>query len=343
MDTLCSDLIELLSAHFDVLPTVFLTNNHIELEDAEELVYERRIWPWLLYDIRKSYEYVFMCALKHRDDLGILECMNQSWKLLSPPVVDNIYIEAHGYNNRQVIKATRKYLYDCYYANEYAIYYTALAGHIELFNDMMNSVANDIELFMDGSNVRFAYKGGHSSIIETSFIQDALEFHYSSATLGAIAGNHLELMKELIVRYSTQKIKIMDLSYGPNTFDTFKYLLENNIVVIDDNKTINAQIFLRMITDNAPVKLFEWFLFDWLKEQINITELVKYCILLNNIHYIRRLIPSNYQSVNEQLQYLFEHYKLEKEDMEYRFSRTSVRIGCRGANRRFLYILRSKV
>ena len=344
MDTLCSDLIELLSAHFDVLPTVFLTNNHIELEDAEELVYERRIWPWLLYDIRKSYEYVFMCALKHRDDLGILECfgkLDELWEQLSGPVVDNIYIEAHKYNNKQVIETANKYLDDNIYAKEYAAYYAALGGHIELSDSLVNYLINNRMFFTIGYYIRFAYEGGHINIIETSYIQDALELHYQSAILGAIAGNHLELMKELIAHYDTEHFNVAVLSYGPNTYDTFKYLLENNIIVVDDNKTINNQVFRRMINDEAPTKLFEWFLFDWLKENIDMNELIKHCIIQNSIHYIKKLIPSEYQTFNEQVGYLFEHYKLDKQDLKDRLSRALDRIGCRGGDRRLLYILNS--
>lgn len=340
MDTICDDLFIIIANHFDVLPTVFLTSSPINLEDADESVYERQIWPWLLHDIRKSYEYIFMCALKDNDNLGVLKCINQSWRLLSGPVIDNIYIEAHRYNNKQVIEATKKYLYDSDYAHEYAMSQAALGGHLELFNDLNNSQTD--KLYVPAHRVKAAYEGGHSNIIETEYVQNGLEFHYSSAILGAIAGNHLELMKELITQYGSRCVNISIISFGPNTFHTFKYLLENNIVSISKNKEVNFQVFIRMITEKAPIKLFEWFLFDWMKEQVDITRLVKYCILLNNIHYIKRLIPSNYQTADEQLRYLFEHYKLEKDDMEYLFSRTSLRIGCRAGNRRFLNILRSK-
>lgn len=308
MDTLINDLLSTLVKHFDVLPIVFLTNIPIELEDAGKSIYDRQLWPWLLHDIEKSYGYVLINAMKNKDNLGILKRIDLS-KIIcrfDDGTIENIYIKAHRYNNPTIIKATKKFWSNGY--DEYCLYNAALGGHLELFNNLLNINNHDTNLLIDYAT-RFAYEGGHQSILETPYISNHLDVYHISAILGAIAGNHLDILKSLIDRYGVDNISCKVMSYGPNTFDTVKYLIENKIIEphIDDF----PHIAKRMVRDNAPVKLFKWFVFDyWQCDRIDTRDIVIYCIDHNSIHYIDNLIPSTYSKFEDKIKYLFEKYNL---------------------------------
>lgn len=308
MDTLINDLFLTLVKHFDVLPVVFLTDISIELEDAERSVYHRKLWPWLLYDIKRSYKYVLINAMKNKDNLGILKCLDLDDKIhrFDYETIENIYIKAHRYNNPKIIKTTKKFWSNGY--DECCLYNAALGGQLELFNNLLNINNHDASLVIDYAT-RFAYEGGHQCILETPYISNHLDVYHVSAILGAITGNHLDTLKSLIDRYGVDNITCKVMSYGPNTFDTVKYLIENKI--IEPNMDDFPHMSKRMVRDNAPVKLFKWFVFDyWQGDRIDMRDIVIYCINHNSIHYIDNLIPPTHSRFEDKIKYLFEKYNL---------------------------------
>lgn len=119
MNTLVSDLLLSIYKHFDVLPTVFLTNNPIELEDREESIFQQHNWPWILYelvehDVRSNIKWI----VKYDRELNILSYIEYN-KIL-------VNIEAHKYNFQELMNDDQTDLIKC---TKNAI----VGGHIELF------------------------------------------------------------------------------------------------------------------------------------------------------------------------------------------------------------------
>lgn len=312
MDTLPQDLHTVLAKHFDVLPTVFLTNNPIELKDPDESVYIQQNWPWILYDLKDIDGYIFIEALKHNDNLGILKYLDELSSKYDSRVIDLMYIYAHKYGRRDIIEKFKSVLEDESECVHYGVYYAAWGGHVELFEeriaDMYNiGVGCDFFDRVCGS----AYMGGHKQILENNDIRSWLNGSMVKVIAGAITGNHLELLKELIeLNSGLAGLDEDQIDVGPETYDTLRYLLENNILKIDKSF---GPLMRRMIVHKGSVELFEWFAFEYMGAkhfEVYQDDIVRLCINVNKLHYIRRLIPSWCITLEQQIEYLLNEYKL---------------------------------
>lgn len=312
MDTLPQDLHTIISNHFDVLPTVFLTDNPIELEDADESVYCQENWPWILYDLKDIDGYIFIEALKHNDNLGILKYLDELISKCDSRVIDLIYIYAHKYGRRDIIEKLTNMIEDEIECIHYGVYYATWGGHVELLEDRIAEIRNiDVRNEFFDRVCQYAYTGGHKQILENNNIRTWLNWSMQDAIIGAIAGNQLELLKELIeLNNGIAGLDEDQIDVGPETYDTLRYLLENNILKI--NKLFGL-LMRKMIVNKSPVELFEWFAFEYMDVkhfEVYQDDIVILCINVNRLQYIRRLIPTWCSTLEQQIGYLINEYKL---------------------------------
>lgn len=129
MNTLSGDLSNLLSKHFDVLPTVFLTDRQLELEDNDNASVYQENWPWILYILKSPisrYSDNIVEWIVKNDYVDILNFVQ-----LDGVGVSNLYLFAHKYYRLDLIN---KYVdqIDTHTRNYHAKLYAAAGGHSEL-------------------------------------------------------------------------------------------------------------------------------------------------------------------------------------------------------------------
>lgn len=270
MDTLLNDLLNLLSNHFDVLPTVFLTNKQLELEDAgaynavdglpawyNRSVYEQENWPWILTNLKFGFVPTEACAQdgdKHR----IFEFIDEIASPKDPlPYINSIYQYAHLYNQKKLIKrySGRK---SGEYIQTMSIYYAVLGGHLDLLSKHLNNISRDT-FFVD-----VAFKNGNPDIINLLNLgSHDVESWISDALVGAIEGNQLDLLKDLMEKYhnfiNSDLIGdiMLILGSGPKTYDTLVWLYESKHFTITSKYSL-VNLLEDIVASDCQLRLFQW-------------------------------------------------------------------------------------
>lgn len=228
MDTLPNDLIIVLSKHLNASEIVLSTSKTLEVEDAEESTYDREYWPWILYDLEYHIDhYIIRGICKDNDKHNLLNYM----KITSVfTLFENI-----GYYNSQKILSYCITHYDLGdFSKTLMINAAIVGGHFKL-HEIIKSITDPwyFEHMCTRHLSRHVFENGNSEFIKLFNIQID-----RNAFLGAVRGNHLDLVKQITTLYK-YKIKTKDLNiifneYRDN-FDTIKYLIDIGRITIHSN------------------------------------------------------------------------------------------------------------
>lgn len=229
MNTLCNDLIDVLSKHLDASEIVLSISKTLEIEDAEESTYNRECWPWILYDLKHRIDQYIAIGICRDDD---------KYKLLNYIEISRYtLINNVGYYNKQKVLnyCLERYQSDidkCYIINA-----AIIGGHFELYERLKSSTDSWHFIVVCGYHLPInVFENGNSEFIKRFDIQIDRK-----AFLGAVRGNHLDLVKQ-ITRLYKYKIKTKDLNLIFNkdrdNFDVVKYLVDIGRINIRSNMVL---------------------------------------------------------------------------------------------------------
>lgn len=256
MDTLPADLLIAISKHFDVLSTVFLTDQSLELEDVCVDVYERENWPWILENLKNNGYLLTLVdsVAKDGDKHGIFEFYEDDYSYY----MEMLCIAAYKYNNQRLINKLANQI-DAHdeHTKVQILVNIILGGHVELFrNQYQNKRYADV--------VTAAFESGNEDIIKIiglDIYNNPASGWISYAIMGAIQGNQLDLIKKLIKDYNLQSPLLPEFLFQhpfitSKTYEVLVYLFEFKLLHIANQFVFDK--FLVQISKTCQNKLFKW-------------------------------------------------------------------------------------
>ena len=292
MDTLWNDLLSLLFKHFDVSPTVFLTNKQLELEDVSESmygllvsdhksVYEQENWPWILTNLKFLFIPTKACA-RDGDKHRIFEFINEIVDLPGPRGLHINYLLTYAYlYNQKGIITKYPQQYNSSFSINLAISYAVEGGHFDLFLDHVGD--ND---FVRDYLTTSAFLNGKQEVIDTLKLdQDDCQDWILNALIGTTTSNNLNLLQSIVNKYRefilehnlfNELIFIFE-PFGPETYETVVWIFENNFVSIDEPSVL-LKLLNNMAVFNCQPRLIKWII-----EYFNysIDEVGKHSLIVN--------------------------------------------------------------
>ena len=251
MDTLFRDLQTLLENHFSVLPIIFLTNKDLTLEDSTDEIYQQQNWPWILYDLESDLDQIVMIKhlVKYHDTLHVLDHTTKFNKYNR-----DIYLEAFKYNNQKIIQTySTKFEHKPYDLSE-AIYNAGEGGHGELILSLIPDVDDRHDMLRIVSGI---YQLSDTQMINNIARNQNISLNYLDILQGLILSDKLHAMMDVINLMIGQNLQLPDLTasdFSHKTFDTIKYLLDNQLFRITQTNFIDLVI---RVIGQGSLRLFE--------------------------------------------------------------------------------------
>lgn len=277
MDTLFNDLLTLLEGFYEVLPTVFLTDKQIELEDAEESVYERRIWPWILYDLKRNNNYIIKELVKD-NRLDILSRVNFT------DHYKNLIIEkAFQYGCLSIIE-----YYNGLNSSKLRLAQMAIRGsRVDLFDQLDIFDLGDSGFLCD--LYLAAYNSGCIKIINRldELFPNDHRVELDIPVVGAMRGGHIQLLK-ILMSTNLERFEFGLHDFKFRHFETSKFMIEHGLKIYTHELHC---VLYAIIRDSKSRELLAWFLskYSSLIDESYYHSAVKECLLQGKTGFIREL------------------------------------------------------
>lgn len=276
MDTLFGDLLCLFEGFYEVLPTVFLTNNPIELEDAEPSVYQRKIWPWILYDLKKHKKYILVELVKDNrlDVLSRLKFTDRDKNL--------ILKKAFIYGSQSIISFYGKSSYN----NIRSVKMLIRGCRIDLLDKIDIGKLIDQEQKNIDKLYIAAYQSGCIEIIDRLDKLFNSQVDNTVRIIGAMKGGHIRLLRSLMV--NQERFEFGELKLEFKHFETSKFMIEYGLKIYIHEI---HEILFEIIKDSKSLELLSWFLSKYagIIDDAHYHSAVRVCLLLGKTYFIRRL------------------------------------------------------
>lgn len=262
MDTLPTDLLTVISKHYDALQTVFLTDQPLDLVDV---CGEEENWPWILENL-KNGGYLMMVAdsiAKDGDKHGLFE-FYMADDLYCKEIV---YVTAYKYNNQLLINRLTGRV-SLHIHNKIGILTNiTLGGHVELFRERYQ---NKLSLEL----VSAAFQSGNEDIIGMvgpSEYDGLIGNWIDYAIMGAIKGNQLNLVKRLVKDHNLPSPILDEYALQlsiitSKTYEVLVYLFESKLLEITE-PFILAKLLI-VISTTCQNRLFKWII-EYFKDMLD--------------------------------------------------------------------------
>lgn len=301
MDTLPNDLLNLLSKHFDVLPIVFLTNKHIELEDDNALLYGKENWPWILYKLKSEiYDWSnLMDWIVKNNYITILNHIQ-----LDRQGTSAIYLLAHIYSRQDLINQYKDKINNMYTHNQ-AKLYAAAGGQSELLFELLK----DTDAIDMTSVYSTLFYNGHLSIINDPRMKSFESFSPYRAICQAAEGEQLEILVDLLSKYEYRLPKGFwtDVEIDSKSFRTIIYIIEHGYSFFSDIATDIPRFVDRLILNNGSLELLSWLVDRYGFVKIN-SDIVNASFDNGCLEYLKILLKDKNMSDSDVLKYIFENF-----------------------------------
>lgn len=291
MNTLPDDLLTLLSQHYNVVATIFLTSKQLEVEDRSSSIVYQQNWPWILHDLHTTNRNHILKAISKRNQLvAILDFIT-----LSLDETDYIIEKSHQYGNLKIIKKYRfryskKLKYKCIIAS-------AVGGQAKLFFSMVDF--SDLEGLISQYQtyifniIEAVYKGGSNEIITNKDFIDVVD-RTKALNLKCLfklaEGGHQKQFKDTMKKLSITSFDFSDILEKNivcfKHFEISKYIINRMTISIIDFK----QLFIKVVRESKSTELLKWLLINFgstIRKKKIYSLVVQECIINNRIDFLK--------------------------------------------------------
>lgn len=295
----------LLSNHYDVLPTVFLTDKQLKLLDADDpIIYQQENWPWILTNMMTG-DRVMSNRMREwiikNNSLDILNLIE-----LEKFDIQHLFLLAHEYSRFDIIEKYKSNPSIDPHTRYQAKIYTAQAGNSELLFDLLKNV-NTHEM----PNIYATlFQNGHLSIINDPRLQSIAHFNQQNAIYSCIEGGQLEILIDLLSKYEFTRDTSLEWCYDitPKSFHTTTYMLDHGYLRLDRSNL--DDFVVRLISNFGPLELLTWIINKYGTIELN-DGMVQESLSGNRLDYIKVILGNQEMTDDDVVGVIFEMFEIE--------------------------------